>query len=305
MLAHNANDTKAVRNRLSYKNCADTTNSFFSPKVNAHQTNKIDSPNSNYDCRIRPNNATAESQSQLSRRSSLNRSLALTPLYNSTEYIPVYANRATITNTISDDEKWKILSKKRSEMLSNGYNHLLSINYEKLDQTINGSTVLAVNQTNLCDDVYALYRPRDNSKQFTLPNTLEKINDDYTEKNVLNPQYRSIKINKDLYLYGQLTKKQCDKEKLGDTNKSVSKVIPTTSFCIQKSQTDGCITSRNISTENQINLSNCNNKNIAMNAAQIKCGTTINIHVTDEGGSYIEGNKYFYNGFYFLNYVSC
>ncbi|XP_037945592.1 serine-rich adhesin for platelets [Teleopsis dalmanni] len=49
------------------------------------------------------------------------RNLELTPLYNiSTEYIPVYANRASVTfstppptSTISDDEKWQLLHRKR------------------------------------------------------------------------------------------------------------------------------------------------------------------------------------------------
>lgn len=54
----------------------------------------------------------------VSRRSSLNRALALTPLFNSSEYIPVYANRVMITNTISDDEKWQMLSRKRSDQLT-------------------------------------------------------------------------------------------------------------------------------------------------------------------------------------------
>lgn len=48
----------------------------------------------------------------------------LSPLQNYTDYIPVYRNRTTITNTISDDEKWQILSRKRSEFLSKyGYAH--------------------------------------------------------------------------------------------------------------------------------------------------------------------------------------
>lgn len=43
----------------------------------------------------------------------------LLPLQNYTDYVPVYGNRTSIANTISDDEKWqKILSRKRSEFLS-------------------------------------------------------------------------------------------------------------------------------------------------------------------------------------------
>ncbi|XP_055838279.1 uncharacterized protein LOC129906523 isoform X2 [Episyrphus balteatus] len=48
------------------------------------------------------------------------RSLELTPLCSTSEYTPVYANRVTsITNTISDDEKWQILSQKRAEVVQN------------------------------------------------------------------------------------------------------------------------------------------------------------------------------------------
>lgn len=47
-----------------------------------------------------------------------NRINELLPLQNYTYYVPVYGNRTTITNTISDDEKWQILSRKRSEFLS-------------------------------------------------------------------------------------------------------------------------------------------------------------------------------------------
>lgn len=53
----------------------------------------------------------------------------LLPLQNYMDYVPVYGNRTTITNTISDDEKWQILSRKRSEFLSKfGYSHLNRVN---------------------------------------------------------------------------------------------------------------------------------------------------------------------------------
>lgn len=40
------------------------------------------------------------------------------PLQSESHYVPVYGDRTSITNTISDDEKWQILSRKRSEFLS-------------------------------------------------------------------------------------------------------------------------------------------------------------------------------------------
>ncbi|XP_039431260.1 uncharacterized protein LOC120414219 [Culex pipiens pallens] len=51
----------------------------------------------------------------------------MTPMYSPVDYVPVYANRISISNTICDDEKWQMLSKQRSEALgkSHGYSHIL------------------------------------------------------------------------------------------------------------------------------------------------------------------------------------
>ncbi|XP_058463381.1 uncharacterized protein LOC131437810 isoform X2 [Malaya genurostris] len=50
----------------------------------------------------------------------------MTPIYAPTDYVPVYANRISISNTICDDEKWQMLSRQRSEALGkNGYSQIL------------------------------------------------------------------------------------------------------------------------------------------------------------------------------------
>ncbi|XP_058836085.1 multiple PDZ domain protein-like isoform X2 [Topomyia yanbarensis] len=50
----------------------------------------------------------------------------MTPIYAPADYVPVYANRISISNTICDDEKWQMLSKQRSEALGkNGYSQIL------------------------------------------------------------------------------------------------------------------------------------------------------------------------------------
>ncbi|KAL1400482.1 hypothetical protein pipiens_007392 [Culex pipiens pipiens] len=51
----------------------------------------------------------------------------MTPMYSPVDYVPVYANRISISNTICDDEKWQMLSKQRSEALgkNHGYSHIL------------------------------------------------------------------------------------------------------------------------------------------------------------------------------------
>uniref|UniRef100_A0A182JRW0 PDZ domain-containing protein n=1 Tax=Anopheles christyi TaxID=43041 RepID=A0A182JRW0_9DIPT len=50
----------------------------------------------------------------------------LTPIYAPSDYVPVYANRISISNTICDDEKWQMISKQRCEALAkNGYSQIL------------------------------------------------------------------------------------------------------------------------------------------------------------------------------------
>ena len=50
----------------------------------------------------------------------------LTPIYAPADYVPVYANRISISNTICDDEKWQMISKQRCEALvKNGYSQIL------------------------------------------------------------------------------------------------------------------------------------------------------------------------------------
>lgn len=51
----------------------------------------------------------------------------LVPLKNTMDYVPVYTSGKTTETTISDDEKWQELSKKRMEILSkNGYTKTVS-----------------------------------------------------------------------------------------------------------------------------------------------------------------------------------
>ncbi|XP_058065666.1 AF4/FMR2 family member lilli [Anopheles bellator] len=85
----------------------------------------------------------------------------LTPIYAPSDYVPVYANRISISNTICDDEKWQMISKQRLEALAkNGYSRILgsqrlikdSDEEEPLPAT--GKT-LDPNETGL----YSLYRP--------------------------------------------------------------------------------------------------------------------------------------------------
>lgn len=83
---------------------------------------------------------------QLSRRSSLNKSLMLTPLQLSTEYIPVYANRAT--NTMNDE--------KRHNISDGSTTHI-----DDCSKCSDRSNFISkkVNDKIFNDSLYALYRP--------------------------------------------------------------------------------------------------------------------------------------------------
>uniref|UniRef100_A0A182QX64 PDZ domain-containing protein n=1 Tax=Anopheles farauti TaxID=69004 RepID=A0A182QX64_9DIPT len=87
----------------------------------------------------------------------------LAPIYAPSDYVPVYANRISISNTICDDEKWQMISKQRCEALAkNGYSQILGSKRlikdsdEELAPT--GTThkhLIDSNETGL----YSLYRP--------------------------------------------------------------------------------------------------------------------------------------------------
>uniref|UniRef100_A0A182P1V8 PDZ domain-containing protein n=1 Tax=Anopheles epiroticus TaxID=199890 RepID=A0A182P1V8_9DIPT len=87
----------------------------------------------------------------------------LTPIYAPSDYVPVYANRISISNTICDDEKWQMISKQRCEALAkNGYSQILGSKrlIKDSDEEIgpNGGEpkhLIDSNETGL----YSLYRP--------------------------------------------------------------------------------------------------------------------------------------------------
>ncbi|XP_058126663.1 uncharacterized protein LOC131285637 [Anopheles ziemanni] len=84
----------------------------------------------------------------------------LTPIYAPSDYVPVYANRISISNTICDDEKWQMISKQRVEALAkNGYSQILGSKrlIKDSDEEIASSADKAIdpNETGL----YSLYRP--------------------------------------------------------------------------------------------------------------------------------------------------
>ncbi|XP_054736539.1 serine-rich adhesin for platelets isoform X2 [Anastrepha obliqua] len=82
------------------------------------QHRRCSTPRHSMDSTANGGEFVAEHTRRRARSSSGQRNLELTPLYNAnTEYTPVYANRASsislATHTISDDEKWQLLARKR------------------------------------------------------------------------------------------------------------------------------------------------------------------------------------------------
>lgn len=312
LLANDANDLTAVRKRLSFTNCADSSDTqLYVTNVESNSVRQNLRTSNNSPGHTERNSNFSEQRKTIydhdqSRRLSLNRSLALTPLFDSTEYIPVYANRVTITNTISDDEKWQILSKKRSEMLSkSGYNNQSTAcnDHTKSIPSSNENK----EELNSKNAVYSLCRQTSpyngssirNESSVTIgakstPFVTRKLNECRTASDtrcVLNPQYRSIKINKELYAFDQLAKQHQRhiNDEGRDNNNKMYAPTSTSSFGIQKSPTDSCITAINVYTKNQADLSN--NRMVDVTDSETKCDTTISIHVNDEGGSYVEGMR--------------
>lgn len=151
------------------------------------------------------------------RRSPMGKGIELTPLQSSTEYVPVYANRATITKTISDDEKWQILSKKRSDQLSK---HSYALSNEAKQR--NSSFI----PEKCCESIVpnAALIEADGSirlSQSTVSSLLAKFETD----SVITPQCRSIRIKKDLLqLSNELNAVEQERPRLRPTLDSLSSI---------------------------------------------------------------------------------
>lgn len=146
------------------------------------------------------------------RKSSTNR-FDLTPLYNPSEYVPVYANRTpSLTNTISDDEKWQILSKKRYEALSEKSCYSLQPSASTSNINVKGNSEIDKN-TNKA--IYELYKPTDYNNA---------AGDGATSAKHLSPHYRSIRITKKLDIF--------------ECNNSGDSMLSMPINRLQKSQTD-------------------------------------------------------------------
>lgn len=206
-------------------------------------------------------------ESRINRRgsSSLNRSLALTPLFNSSEYIPVYANRVMITNTISDDEKWQLLSRKRSEQLSDLVYPIIG-DEQSLD---NPDKIHRMHEN---ETVYALCRPHNKNQPLSISRSTTSL-------------LSNIEIAE--------TECQSPYPKLEDDS-----IVPKhQSFLLQKSQTESCLPLA--ISQSSIAANNKNTQQLYIQSPAFtdvseegtnKCEETISVQDNDEGVSYVEGN---------------
>lgn len=197
------------------------------------------------------------------------KALALTPLYNSNEYTPVYANRVTIINTSGDDEKWKQLSRKRSELLgkSNGY--------AAADVSIADASDAGLHQRNPNEAVYALCRPH-SCHQIVAPAGLRVDCKELPNQPI---EYQKNTIKNDVA-----------------TTEMKSQPI-SQNFGIQKSQTDSCI-AITMGAVPQHRQTLCVPSKViqamdttVVNDRQTTCDTTISIQISEEGVSYVEGKS--------------
>lgn len=198
------------------------------------------------------------------------KTLALTPLYNSSEYKPVYANRVTIINTSNDDEKWKQLSRKRAEQLSK------SNGYSSADANITDASDADLPQRNPNEAVYALCRPH-SCHQIAAPVGLRV---ECEELPIQPIAYRKINI------------------KNNDTAAEMTSQPVSQNFCIQKSQTDSCIAitmgagphhRQTLFVPSKVHQPT---KTTVVNDGQTTCDTTISIQISEEGVSYVEGKSF-------------
>lgn len=257
---HQPLDLTSTANGQQERNAAKRL-SFRDSSDNSLTTNVLVDSIDQVDCSDRLFKTQQESRLDR-RRSSLNRSLALTPLFNSSEYIPVYANRVMITNTISDDEKWQLLSRKRSDQLSGSV-------YQIGDDVINNSD--RVDRMSANETVYALCRPHNKSQPLSISRSTMGLSSD-------QEPFRS------------------------DTPAPEDETIVLTnhSFPLQKSQTESCLplataaAAQSSATSNHIQQLYIQSVPIPDVCADSKCQQTISIQINDDGVSYVEGIFKFY-----------
>nr|XP_029712825.1 uncharacterized protein LOC115257403 [Aedes albopictus] len=243
----------------------------------------------------------------------------MAPIYSPGDYVPVYANRISISNTICDDEKWQMLSKQRSEALGKGgYSQILGskrvIKDSDEDIVIVPSTATngghsteaglrtlyrPVSQGNLslhssiahlasnveCDD--------DEVTAVSRPITMVEIISDTIRRNVpfgsisnnnrqANLDYRSIKIKKPEDIpktVQRIRLNSCNEPSSVSSSNSIEGSIASEDGPVDASPLQRSKTEQNISSKEEMDIS--------MESTKYESG--VRILINEEGSSYIEG----------------
>lgn len=115
-----------IKNEFSSENIENVMNSNkprmeFSPTFNKNTLEKLKKENDNFE-RLKKereeNKSNKNDDCNESDASAPQKVIDMTPLQNSVDYIPVYASRISFNKTISDDEKWQMLCKRRFDLLT-------------------------------------------------------------------------------------------------------------------------------------------------------------------------------------------
>ncbi|EAT43932.1 AAEL004673-PA [Aedes aegypti] len=243
----------------------------------------------------------------------------ITPIYSSTDYVPVYANRISISNTICDDEKWQMLSKQRSEALGKGgYSQILGSKrvIKDSDEDIVIVPSIATNGGHSSEaGLRTLYRPMsqgnlshhssiahlasnvecDDDEETTVsrPITMVEIISDTIRRNVpfgsisnsnrqANIDYRSIKIKKPEEIpktVQRIRLKSCNEPSGGSSSASGEIIIASEDGPVEASPLQRSKTEQNISSKEEMECS--------MDSTKYESG--VRILINEEGSSYIEG----------------
>lgn len=269
-------------------------------------------------CSTPISNGRIKQQHQNSQRASFPMPETHTP----TDYIPVYANRISISNTICDDEKWQMLSKQRCENLSkNGYSQILGskrvIKDSDADIISNPASPISngahnndhsnqaghyvnnrpVSQSNLSRHLSIAHlagdSDGDSETSSIRPVTLVEVISDTIRRNVpfgtirnhqASMDYRSIKIKKAEDIPS--TVQRIRLKSCNDTNTLVSSVSEKGSIGSGLDSIDGNPLQRS---KTEQDVSSRDDLNCSIDSAKFESG--VRILINEEGSSYIEGKS--------------
>uniref|UniRef100_A0A182W9I3 PDZ domain-containing protein n=1 Tax=Anopheles minimus TaxID=112268 RepID=A0A182W9I3_9DIPT len=228
----------------------------------------------------------------------------LTPIYAPSDYVPVYANRISISNTICDDEKWQMISKQRCEALAkNGYSQILGSKRlikdsdEEMVSNAPGQPkqLIDSNETGL----YSLYRPVShgsinqsirhltssgdgNGSRASIaeghPTVLVQVISDTIRRNVPIGSSRSTQLES--YRGTKVPKSE------EDIPRSVQRIRLKSDDGELESKPDGSVPLQRSKTENNISGTR-DELDCSLDGTKFEAG--VRILINEEGSSYIEG----------------